>query len=543
MYPGLHDEARWSLPEILAWQAERRGDALFVRTIANADQTPAELTYAQTAADAARMAGFLAGLGIRPGDPVAVMLPNGLDFVRVWFGLCRLGAVAVLLNTELKGAFLEHQVANSGAALAIADASAAARFADIAPRIPGLKTLLTTESLPDGPEAPPPFETVPFDGWRTAAPYDGPMPRARDTACIMYTSGTTGPSKGVLMPQAHCVLFGLSTVERLRMTPADRYYVVLPLFHANGLLMQLGATLIAGASAVVRPRFSASAWVEDIRAHGCTLTNMLGAVGAFVCARAPTPGDRDHGLRAVTAAPNPPAHEATLRDRFGVPEVVSVYGMTEVNIPLYGEVGVPRPGTCGRPLERWFDVIVADPETDVALPPEALSAGAVGELLVRPRTAFGFMAGYHRMPEATVAAWRNLWFHTGDAVTMAEDGYVVFVDRIKDCIRRRGENISSFEVESAIERLPGVAEAAAYAVPSGIDGGEDEVMLAVVAQPGATLHPAAIAAHADRELPRYAQPRFIEIVPDLPKTPTAKVQKAKLRARGVGPGTWDRVGA
>ncbi len=352
----------------------------------------------------------------------------------------------------------------------------------------------------------------------------------------MYTSGTTGPSKGVLMPQAHCYLFALSAVEKLRMTPDDRYYIVLPLFHANGLLMQLMAALLAGASAVIRPRFSASAWVEDIRTHGCTLTNMLGAVGAFVCARQPTPRDRDHRLRAVTAAPNPPAHEAALRERFGIPEVVSVYGMTEVNIPLYGELGVPRPGTCGRPLERWFDVIVADPETDIALP-----AGTVGELLVRPRTAFGFMAGYHRMPDRTVEAWRNLWFHTGDAVTMAADGYVTFVDRIKDCIRRRGENISSFEVEAAIERLPGVAEAAAYAVPSGIDGGEDEVMLAVVPAQGATLDPAAIAAHAETELPRYAQPRFIEIVPGLPKTPTAKVQKAKLRERGVRPGTWDRA--
>lgn len=526
MYPGLHDESRWSLPEILAWQAGRRGDALFVRTIDGA-----ELTYAQAAADAARMAGFLAAQGVRAGDPVAVMLPNGLDFVRVWLGLSRLGAVAVLLNTELKGAFLEHQILNSGAALAVCDAAAAARFAEIAPRIPALQTLLLSEDAPGLP-----FATLPLDRWRDAAPYDGPVPRPRDIACIMYTSGTTGPSKGVLMPQAHCYLFALSAVEKLRMTPDDRYYIVLPLFHANGLLMQLAAVLLAGASAVVRPRFSASAWVEDIRAHGCTLTNLLGAVGAFVCARQPTPGDRDHRLRAVTAAPNPPAHEAALRERFGIPEVVSVYGMTEVNIPLYGELGVPRPGTCGRPLERWFDVIVADPETDIALP-----AGAVGELLVRPRTAFGFMAGYHRMPDRTVEAWRNLWFHTGDAVTMAADGYVTFVDRIKDCIRRRGENISSFEVEAAIERLPGVAEAAAYAVPSGIDGGEDEVMLAVVPAEGATLDPAAIAAHAETELPRYAQPRFIEIVPELPKTPTAKVQKAKLRERGVGPSTWDRA--
>src|SRR3546814_9651046 len=157
------------------------------------------------------MAGFLAAQGVRPGDMVAVMLPNGLDFVRVWFGLCRLGAVAVLLNPELKGAFLEHQILNSGATLAIADAAAAARFAEIAPRIPALKTLLLAEDAPGLP-----FATVPLDGWREAPPYAGPMPRPRDIACIMYTSGTTGPSKGVLMPPAHCCRVGLSAVEPVR---------------------------------------------------------------------------------------------------------------------------------------------------------------------------------------------------------------------------------------------------------------------------------------------------------------------------------------
>ncbi|WP_141776542.1 AMP-binding protein [Phycicoccus sp. SLBN-51] len=186
-------------------------------------------------------------------------------------------------------------------------------------------------------------------------------------------------------------------------------------------------------------------------------------------------------------------------------------------------------------LDRWFDVTVRDPDTDDLLP-----AGEVGEIMVRPKVPFGFMAGYAGLPDATVAAWRNFWFHTGDSGVMDDDGWVTFVDRTKDCIRRRGENISSFEVESAIARLDGVAEVAAYAVPAGAEGTEDEVMLAVVPVSGARLEPADVAAHADRVLPRFARPRYVEVVDALPKTPTQKVRKQELRTRAVTASTWDR---
>ncbi|HYG91719.1 MAG TPA: AMP-binding protein [Azospirillum sp.] len=528
MYPHLRDEARWVVPEVLAYQAAARGEAPFVTMV----DGPA-LTYAQAQDEAARVAGFLAALGVQPGDMVAVMLPNGLDFVRMWLGLARLGAVLVALNTDLKGAFLEHQLENAGARLAIVDRPLLDRFAELAPRLGALKTVVTAgtgEALADFP-----FSLTALEGWRTAEPYGGPMPRAGDTHCVMYTSGTTGPSKGVLMPHGHAFLFGIGSIDNYAMTESDRFYICLPLFHANGLFMQLFATMIAGCDAVLRERFSASAWISDIRRYGATVTNSLGAVTAFVVAQPPRPDDRDHHLRLVGAAPNPAATEAVLRERFGIADVIGLYGMTEVNIPLYCEMGNPRPGTCGRLYERYFEVEIRDPQTDIPVP-----RGSVGEVMVRPKAAFGFMTGYHRMPDKTVEAWRNLWFHTGDAAVMGEDGYVTFVDRIKDCIRRRGENVSSYEVETAIARLDGVEEVAAYGVPTGVEGAEDEIMLAVVPSPGAPLDPQAIARHAARELPRYAQPRYIEIVDALPKTPTAKIQKAKLRGRGVGPGVWDR---
>ncbi len=526
MYPHLRNEARWVLPEVLAFQAATRGDKPFV-TMVDGEA----LTYAEAERQSAQVAGFLSGLGVKPGDTVAVMLPNGLDFVRLWLGLGRIGAILVALNTDLKGGFLEHQLENAGSSLAIVAPQLVERVTEIAPRLTALRTLVVPGAEADSPH-------ISFDGWRAATPYTGPLPHARDDACIMYTSGTTGPSKGVLMPHAHGFLFALGSIDNYALTPEDRFYICLPLFHANALYMQLFAALVSGGSAVLRERFSASAWLDDIRRHRCTVTNSLGAVTAFVAAQPPRPDDRDHSLRLVGAAPNPADTERVLRERFGIRDVISLYGMTEVNIPLYAEMGKVRPGTCGRVYDRYFEVAIHDPETGIALPP-----GQVGEIVVRPKAAFGFLSGYHRMPGKTVEAWRNLWFHTGDAATMDEDGYVTFIDRIKDCIRRRGENVSSYEVETALSRLDGVAEVAAYGVPSGLRDAEDDIMIAIVPEPGAALDPADVARFAERELPRYAQPRYIEVLDALPKTPTAKVQKAKLRERGPGPNSWDRAKA
>ena len=508
------DVTRWALPLALEQRADELGGRELVHVIGQGS-----LSYAAAARDARRVASRLASLGVGPGDAVAVLLPSGLDFVRVWLGLGRLGAVIVPVNTALEGAFLAHQLEDCGARFVVADDA-------------GTRAVRDALGSAAGPEV------VDLTGWQSAPEWDGPLPRAADTACVMYTSGTTGPSKGVVMPHAHCVLFGVGSIEGLGLTGEDRYYVTMPLFHANGLFMQLGATILAGASAVLRPRFSASSWTRDVREHRCTVSNLLGSMSEFVIAQPPRTDDRELGLRVVCPVPNPPAHEAAWRERFGVPEVVTAYGMTEVNIPLYGRLGQSRPGTAGLVLDRWFEVEVRDPDTDAPLP-----RGTVGEIMVRPRLPFGFMAGYHGLPEATVAAWRSFWFHTGDSGVMDAEGWVTFVDRTKDCIRRRGENISSFEVESAVAALEGVAEVAAYAVPSVPAGTEDEVMLAVVPASGVSLDCAELVRRVDSVLPRFARPRYVELVDELPRTPTAKVRKAELRRRAVTPSTWDREAA
>jgi len=523
MYRHLREQQRWTLVDVLEAQAQAQPEKVYVAAEGE------HLTYAQTREQAARVATLLADSGVAPGDAVAVLLPNSLDFVRIWTGAAYAGAVLVPINHALTGDFLAHQLRVSGARVVVCHRDFLGALLSVRADAPGLHTVLTAAPADvDG------LRTVALDAWRDAVAAQPPAARPSDTACVMFTSGTTGPSKGVLMPHAHCYLLGLGVVDNLRLTPDDRYYVAMPLHHANALFMQLYSTLIAGATATLRTRFSATAWLPDIREHGCTVTNLLGAMAQFVIDLPPQASDRDHTLRVVLPAPNPPAHEQAWRDRFGIPEVVSAWGMTEANVPLYGRLGESRPGTAGFPYEPYFEVRLHDPDTDQAVP-----AGTPGEICVRSTVPHGFCAGYLGQPEATVQAFRNFWFHTGDLGVADADDCFTYLDRTKDCIRRRGENISSFEVEAAVVRHPGVREVAAFAVPADVAGTEDEVMLAVVPA-GADLSLADVVAHADAVLPRFARPRYVELVDALPKTPTERVQKAALRERGVREGTWDR---
>ncbi|RYY63916.1 MAG: long-chain fatty acid--CoA ligase, partial [Comamonadaceae bacterium] len=338
-YSGLNDPLRWVLPAVLAEQAERQPDAPWVET------TDGErCTFGQAWQDARQVAGWFAGLGVQPGDRVALMMVGHLDFVRAWTGLGLLGATVVLINTELHGAFLAHQLRNCEARIAIVDDAFASVVEDAALDVASLECLIVRTAPAAAPGR---LRQMAWADWRSASPYDGPLPAAQQIACVMYTSGTSGPAKGVQMPHAHCALYGLGCIKALALTPDDRYYITLPLFHANGLLMQLGATLLAGIPAIVRPRFSASAWLGDVRRHEATVTNLLGSTAAFIVSQPASADDRMHRLRAVCSAPNLPTHEAAFHERFGVADVVSGFGMTEVNIPVWGRIGHSRPGASG----------------------------------------------------------------------------------------------------------------------------------------------------------------------------------------------------
>jgi crotonobetaine/carnitine-CoA ligase len=353
---------------------------------------------------------------------------------------------------------------------------------------------------------------------------------------IMYTSGTTGPAKGVLMPHGHCYLFGLGFAEATGLTPADRFFICMPLFHANALHLQLLGSLFAGAAVVVADRFRASTWLEEVRAAEATVTNGLGVIPEFIFRQPPTPRDRDHRLRLIMAIPIAAEWGEAFEARFGVP-FMQGFGMTECNIVAYSRPGEPLvPGCAGHPLTEWFEVGIVDPETDAPLP-----AGQTGEIVVRPRLPGCFMAGYFRMPDKTVEAWRNLWFHTGDAGRLDAAGQLHYVDRIKDCIRRRAENISSFEIEQVLNAHPAVAESAVVGIKVAGAGGEDEVKAYVVPAAGATVDPVALLDWCTPRMPYFAVPRFVEVVAgELAKTATGKLQKTALRAAGVTANTWDR---
>ena len=478
------------------------------------------LTIAELRTEALHYAGILKAQGVKTGDHVAIMADSPRFFCRYWLGITLLGATAVALNTSMQGVPLQHQLNVANVSLAICEQ----KYREVIQNASSSVSLLTRNTANNKP--------LP-----EAQVYNA---KSSDLACIMFTSGTSGPSKGVEMPHAHCVLFAIGTIDNYQLTKSDRFYICLPLFHANGLFMQLLACLKAGCPAIVRERFSASNWLADIRKYKATHTNTLGAVAAFITAQPATDSDTDHHLKVIGAAPLAASVESVFRERYAVRSVVPLYGMTEVNIPLYGSLDESAPGTCGKTYDKYFEVEIRDPATDAPV-----EDGTTGEIMVRPKQPWGFMSGYAGMPDKTIEAWRNFWFHTGDAGYRNNKGQFVFVDRIKDCIRRRGENISSYEVEQAFLAIDGVAEAAAYAVAAdGGEGMEDEVMVAIeVAGDPPTQHTLMQwRTMAAANLAKFASPRYLRIVADLPKTPTGKIRKVVLREQGVTQDTIDAKG-
>ena len=527
------DKADWVVGKVLAEQAAKRGG----QCLARIGDGP-EITYGEADEQANRVANGLAAMGVGRETMVAVMLPNTPEYLYCWFGISRLGAVHVAINTAYKGVFLEHVLNNCAAEIIIIHRDYLPWLHEIEAKLPALKTALTL-GLSQGDDGLPAFErarVLPFESL-LEAPADPPRVEVNywDLGAIMYTSGTTGPSKGVLMPHAHLYMLGWGTVENLRVSEDDVYYIAMPLFHANAMLMQFYGTMQAGGRCMVAPVFSASRWLDDVRACGATLTNLLGVMVEFVYRQPERPVDGDNQLRLILSIPSAPEMVAAWRKRFDV-QLVEGYGMTEINIPLYHPPHKPPvDGSCGLPYAPYYDVRVVNPHTDRELP-----AGEVGEIVVRPNEPFAFMQGYYKMEDKTVEAWRNLWFHTGDAARRDENGYFYFVDRIKDRIRRRGENISSYEIEQVLGEHPAVADVAAIAVKSDIMEGEDEIKACVVLKPGAQTTPEELLDLCQKNMPHYSVPRYVEFLELLPKTPTEKIQKAKLREAGITPETWDR---
>ena len=487
-----------------------------------------EWSYARTRAEVIQTAIGLQALGLRQGDHVLSWLPNGADALRVFLGSNYMGAIYVPINTAYKGRLLEHVVARSDARIMVAHAELAPRLATV-----GLADLEILAAVGGPPPAIEGLTTLDEAAFRpengTLNPLERPI-EPWDTQSIIFTSGTTGPSKAVLSSYCHAFSnFGPDTWPFI--TPEDRYLISLPLFHLGGATIAYGM-LCQHASITLVEYFKTQSFWDTVRRTGVTSVFMLGVMAQFLEKEPPTARDRDHPLRTVGMVPLVNDVDAFM-ERFGV-EVYSIYNMTELCCPVMTTVPMTVPGSAGR-VRPGCELRVVD-ANDCEVP-----VGAVGEIVVRADTPWAINHGYYKEPEATARAWRNGWFHTGDAGRVDEDGNLYFVDRLKDTIRRRGENISSLEVETEVAAHAAVREAAVIPVPSEL--GEDEVMAVVALQPGQGLDPGELLTFLEPRLAHFMIPRYVRIVDSLPKTPTEKIEKHRLRAEGITADSWDREAA
>lgn len=514
-------DGEWIVSSIMTDRAERFGDETAVFS------HDGDLTFADLVDRAARVGGFLADLGVEPGDRVTTMLPTGIDYMAVWQGIVWINAIDVPINNEYKGVFLEHIIRDSGSKILVVDARWVDRLNHI--ELPTLEKVVVVGS----PEADTPAGLTAHDLADGLGHDPVPLVNRHDTdlTYIMYTSGTTGPAKGVMHNNPSSCWYCMPFIEGLDLTDEDVCYSMFPLFHQMGRSACTQAAFWVGNPVVLRNGFSARGFWEDVASSGATWMGYFGAVIQFLWDNEPSETDTAHDLTRAFGSSAPRSLIEPWQERFGV-KLYEVYGSTEVGLGSGLGTGPPKLGTMG-PICRQVEVQIVD-ELDNPVP-----AGTVGEALWRPKYPFAIFGGYWNRPEATVEAWRNLWFHSGDAAYLDDEGYFVFSDRMKDSIRRRGENISSFFVEDAVRKIPGVKEVGAYAVTSDVAETEEDVMVAIVPTDGEQVDVEAMFRTLCETMPRHAVPRWARFVDELPRTPTQRIQKFKLREMGTD-GAHDR---
>ena len=489
------------------------------------------ITYREVDRQATRLARKFAELGVEKGHTVVSIFDTSIDVVVCWFAINKLGAIWVPINTAYRQEFLRHQIADSGTRLVLCDPVYLPRVVEIADRLTDVRLILCRGEGEFPPCA------IPVEGLDAYRGNDNtPLPivvEPADLACLIYTSGTTGTSKGCMISHNYLCMQGRQQRRAMPEAPDEVTFTPLPLFHMTAINVANGA-LVAGHRVAIWPSFSLGNFWDDIERSGARNAILMASIFSLV-AHAPDNDamKRCYGrLRMIAGQPITPGVRKIWQERFGTKIVSSwAYGQTEASRLSMTEPDEVPPETCAGRAADEFEIMIFDKDDRPA--PD----GVVGEIVFRPREPNVMFEGYWRRPEATALAWRNMWMHTGDLGKL-EGGYLYFVDRAKDYMRCRGENISSFELEKIFSGHPAIQEIAIHAI--GAQDAEDEIKATIVRRPDTPATEHELCLWSIENLPHFAVPRYFEFRSELIKNPTGRVLKYRLRDEGVTVTTWDR---
>lgn len=515
-----------TIDRLLDVRAADSSDTIFLRFSAG------DLTFADARRRSTGLAHGLQKLGVQRGQLVPVLMSNGPEFAITWLALCTLGAVSTLLNTEFRGPSLLHALNLSGAEIVIVEARLVPNLAAVLADLVHIRTVIVVGRSADAGTGLPGVHVLDHASLCTDDTTVIPSLHSfADPAMVLFTSGTTGRSKGCVLSHRYAVRQAELMVENLKLRSTDVLYCPFPMFHIDATVLTVIPAMLLATTAAIGDRFSASAFWDEVRAAGATVFDFMGATLTMLHKRPRRDDDADNPARLGWGVPVPEFADDFER-RFGV-QLVELYGSTDAGVPMYHPVDVPRrQGSCGRAIPQYDVRLLDESGAEVA-------DDEVGEIVIRPNEPSLMSDGYYGMPSATLESRRDRWFHTGDLARRDADGYFYFVGRRTDSIRRRGENISAFEVEEVVKLHPSVLDAAAFGVPSELT--EDDVMIAVVVRPGDTLDPAELIDFCSSRMARHMVPDYVDVVDTLPRTPTEKVEKAQLRERGITSTTWQRT--
>ncbi|HTK62464.1 MAG TPA: AMP-binding protein [Pseudonocardia sp.] len=514
------------LRTLIESRAAAHPDRTFLRF--GADRDGRDHSYADIDALADRAAGALLEHGIGAGDTVAVMMRNCPEWIALWFGAAKIGALIVPVNVAFRGEGLAHILGDSRAALTIVDD-------DLLPQLQGARTgtgaVVVREAVGSATGGFPTLEAF-LDRAATRPPAS--TLRRKDPAAILYTSGTTGPAKGCVLPHGQYLAAAHQMAVNLEYGADDTLYSCLPLFHINAQNYSVLCAWAAGAALALDTGFTASGFWQRLVDVDATAFNIIGGIPLMLWGQPESPLERRHRARVAFGVPVPLDIWERWELRFGV-RVVYAYGMTENGLPTLfpytATPAAPHLRGSGGQASASAEVAIVDEDDD------PVAAGEVGEIVTRPKIADTAMLEYFGNPGATATATHNCWFHTGDLGYLDDQGYLFYVDRKKDAMRRRGEMVSSWDVEVAVRKFPGVLDCAAYGVPSEL--GEDEIMVAVVLAGTTEFDPAALHGFCAGQLAAFQVPRYVRRVDALPRTQTERIEKYRLREAGVTADTWD----